>query len=577
MHAAHSVVHRGHALAQVVGSGLELVHRGAIVEVGVGALVAHLVPALYGCDQPRRVDAGRLGDLLERVALEQRARVVAHLDLAGVVVEQLGLLNAGFVPQQVGAGASLRLDGVGDDVAAVKLLDKALALGVHQDAAVVQAHVVDVQERAGDGVAGGVGLNPLHAHQVDADCLGHLHAVARGAHSIGGMNALVQVGVVLHAHLDVGAEAARGQDERLAGELELLAVGVLRLHRGYGPVIVHDQLGCLHAGVDRDAGCLGVGLEGPGNLGAGLALGHQRALDGVAAKEAHVVPHDAMLVAQPLGRGQGTCGEDVDQVVVLVSVVTAADDVTLEELGRVLDAFLLLHGVARGRHAAARDLGVAADARQLLDHDDRLAGGRGSEGGGQTRAACADHDDVGVGDFGGLIGGRGVVGRLQRRSVETCLCQGVGDSGQDGRARDGGAGHVVDVERLVLHDGREEQLLDGLDHAGHLVVVADFDGGDLAIGDRHGHVDVSVLAARGGGVGAVLDGALGGGLHLRSGRSDRRDGQRGGAGGGALGEGTAREVGADGVGHGVSPFRNRCVRLSACSSKLSRGCGGAAG
>ena len=509
VHAAHGVVHGRHAGAQVVGGSLELVHLGAVVEVGVSASVAHLVPVLNGLHELLGIDAGSLGDFLERVALEEGAQVIAHLDLAGVSVEQAGLIHASLVPQQVSDLAGLGLDGVGDDVAAVELLNEAVALGVHEDATVVKTHVVDVEQGARHRVAGGVGLNPLHAHEASADALGHDDAVARGCHGVGGVDVLVEVGVVLQTHLNVGAEAACGQDEGLAGELVLVAIRVGGLDGGDGAAVVNDELAGAHAGVDGDAGSLGVALEGPRDLGARLALGNEGALHGVAAEEAHADEVDVVLVAQPLSRLKGAVSQNVDQVVVLVGVVAASDDVTLEELWGVLDALLLLHPVAGGSHAAAGNLRVAADAGQLLEHDDGLAGLGGSEGSGQASAARAEDDHVGVGRGGSLVHGGGVVGG-RHGGLEAGLLAGVSHGVEDGHARDGGARDGIDVQGLVVNDEGQHDLLNGLDHAGHLDVVANLDVGDLATLNGDLNVDVGVLAASSGSVGAVLDlGGLG--------------------------------------------------------------------
>ena len=94
--------------------------------------------------------------------------------------------------------------------------------------------------------------------------------------------------------------------------------------------------------------------------------------------------------------------------------------------------------------------------------------------------------------------------------LEAGLLASVGHGVEDGHARDGGAGDGVDVQGLVVNDEGQHDLLDGLDHAGHLDVVADLDVGDLATLNGDLNVDVGVLATGGGGVSAVLDlGGLG--------------------------------------------------------------------
>ena len=94
--------------------------------------------------------------------------------------------------------------------------------------------------------------------------------------------------------------------------------------------------------------------------------------------------------------------------------------------------------------------------------------------------------------------------------LEAGLLAGVGHGVEHSHARDGGAGDGVDVQGLVVNDEGQHDLFNRLDHTGHLDVVADLDIGDLATLNGDLNVDVGMLAASGGGVGAVLDlGGLG--------------------------------------------------------------------
>ena len=94
--------------------------------------------------------------------------------------------------------------------------------------------------------------------------------------------------------------------------------------------------------------------------------------------------------------------------------------------------------------------------------------------------------------------------------LEAGLLAGVSHGVEHSHARDSGTGDGVDIQGLVVNDEGQHDLLDGFDHAGHLDVVADLDVGDLATLNGDLNVDVGVLAASSGSVGAVLDlGGLG--------------------------------------------------------------------
>ena len=157
----------------------------------------------------------------------------------------------------------------------------------------------------------------------------------------------------------------------------------------------------------------------------------------------------------------------------------------------------------------AADQGVAAHSAVLLHHDDGGAPSGGRDGGSQTGAAAAHHDDVGVlGDGGAVL----LNGGLPVGQVSAGLGQTILHGRLDGGGGDGGAGHGVHVDGLVVHNGLGDgeggngALLlavhqGGADSRG-LLILQDLDGLDGGLIHHHLHLHLAVHAQFGGGIGA---------------------------------------------------------------------------
>ena len=354
MQTAHGVVHGRLVGHQVVGTALDGVEVAAEVEVGVVAVLAVLVPLLHGLRQFGGVHAKGLAHGFKRVALYDDLARLKVLVLVLVRDQQTGLVGVRLVEQHVRLAVGLLDDGVGQHVATVQLLDEAVAFLVHHDGTAFEAHVSHVQERTGFGVAHGVRLDVLHVDEVRARSLAHGDAVARGSHRVGGQDGVVHGRVVLHAHVDVRAEAAACQHHGLARDGGLLAGHrVLHLHAGDGVAAFHQFDGggvlCQRQRVDLS----GALRQLRGHLAAAVRDGDDGALRVVAAELHEVVlPRDAAFEGEPLRAVQRTFGDDLHEGGI-ACVVAAFQHVLRQRVGAVGDAFLHLDPVARRGHLAA--------------------------------------------------------------------------------------------------------------------------------------------------------------------------------------------------------------------------------
>ena len=497
--AAHGVVDGGlgdqHVVRALLGDRDQV---AALVEFLVLTVGAILVPVGHGLLQVLSIHAEMLAARLEGISLHQLAAGEQVLILGLVGLGHAGLLHGVLIPEQVRARAGLFGHGLGDHVAGLQLLDEALALLVHQHAVAVQAHVGHVQQRAGLGVTGGIGLDVLHVHGIRADGGGHGDAVAGAAHCVGGQDLLIHGGVVGLAHLHIGAEAAGGQHHVLRAEFHGLAV-VLGL-RADDLAILHHQLGGAGVGENGHAQVLDLRPQLVDQLHGGSALRHQGALHGVAAEEQHVVlEFDIHVVAQPLGRVQGVGRQHVVQL----GIAAGLRQVGLHLLHAV-HAFLLQPVAGRGDLATGQQ-GVAADVVHLFDQYDVRAGLLGLDSSSHARAARADHQHIAVigvlqlRRFGGLAGGD------QAFRIDAGLRQGVLHGGDErgrgqGRAGDGLDVHGVAGQHLLL------QILHGhVAQALGLFVFQNVDVLDRAAlnGDLDGNI-AGLAALADAGKGAVL-------------------------------------------------------------------------
>ena len=503
--AAHGVVH-GRDLAAGVP--------GTFGHLGVGGVVgdkAQLVLGLAGNDgvvcvdgglQLRGVHAGRSGELLNGVGGGHVARGDHVFDRRAVGVGRGGVGVAQLVDDDPVGGVGLGEDGLAQRVACGALVYEALAGLVDEDA--VAARGADVFHKAGTRRAAGVQLDVGQADELGTGGLGELEALALGAgvdvgaadggveHDIG-PNARVD----LLAVLDVGAEAARGDDDGLGVDADLLAVGAHGLHADNGAV-GGKELGGVAAVQDGDAEL--------------AALLNERADVGVAGRRVGVV---AALAQRAGGRADGVLEANAQLLEPVHGVERVVDEVA-DELGRarlvaalprggvvrchgVLDALLLLALGVNGVECALGDVGGAAVDVDLLEHDDlgaRLSCGNGSD---EASATCADHGDVGVvgvlDHIGGTVDGLELLGAA-------CLLGAVLDAAEKRVARDAGARHGVNVERLGLDDLMGERLERVLAHADGLVVARAVDVRQSILGERARHRERRVVAHDLRGIGA---------------------------------------------------------------------------
>ena len=157
----------------------------------------------------------------------------------------------------------------------------------------------------------------------------------------------------------------------------------------------------------------------------------------------------------------------------------------------VLDALLLLALRVNGVECAFGDVGGAAVDVDLLEHDDlgaRLSRGNGSDEAGATGTDHGDGSVVGVLDhIGGTVDGLELLGAA-------CLLSAILDAAEKRVARNAGARHGVDVERLGLDDLMGERLKRVLAYADGLVVARAVDVGQSILGERARHGKRCVVA-----------------------------------------------------------------------------------
>ena len=169
--------------------------------------------------------------------------------------------------------------------------------------------------------------------------------------------------------------------------------------------LVDDELLDLRAKLRLDAYFLQAFEHRENEAGAGIAFNGVGALDGMAAVVGHGLELDADLVAQPVEVFDGFIG-DVAGEFRMSKTAAGLDDVCVEEVGRVLDAFGLLHVGAGSCNRAAVDDGVAAGEGHLFENEDliRLHAAlmrfeRSSEAG---KARADDHEFLGFIPLDGL-------------------------------------------------------------------------------------------------------------------------------------------------------------------------------
>jgi len=242
-----------------------------------------------------------------------------------------------------------------------------------------------------------------------ADLVAHVEAVAVHA----GHGEAVEVLAPLEAHvlldhLGVGAKAAGGHDDLLAGDLDLLAILVDGLDAHNGALVVGEK--GLAGGLEEE-------LDAQGLCALGHALGHRGGTAGTRRGAVLGLDHMPGVLTVGVGagalagaeRGQGTheldahVHEPLDGVAALevvgadqarIDLVVGEEHVAAEELtGGDLDHRGALDGRASGAGAHAH-VGGATGVTGLLQGDDaRAVLGRGNAGR-QAREASGDDNDI---------------------------------------------------------------------------------------------------------------------------------------------------------------------------------------
>ena len=149
-----------------------------------------------------------------------------------------------------------------------------------------------------------------------------------------------------------------------------------------------------------------AGLDQRPIHGRRVHFARNRIADGTAAElVGRLVDEHHAVGDQKLVSRRAIVGEGADHLAVIEAVIGKAvrlDDrpvgqILEHEVGRILDApFLLIAGAAAERHVAAAADRVPAGVILRFDENDRRAAFARHDGGGKSRGARADDDDVGL-------------------------------------------------------------------------------------------------------------------------------------------------------------------------------------
>ena len=441
----------GHAIER---RGLE---RGETVvllaEVFVDAALGNLVVALHRGEERVNGDVQALGELLERVGLDEGALLchlvehtaflhehVAHDDGeagAAQLVKLDDVVAEVGVPHGVPRAVGLLAGAVHVPVVGAGLVHEALALGVHAQEGLgggVELALVGELPAAGLLVtyeaAGRAGLGyaavPNHAGGFDillcADPHGGLdaHAGVESPAALGG-GAAYEQGVQSLEHLIVARIAARGEQDVLGVDLHIAVLGGEDGAR-HGAVAVADELGEVVLVVDGVAGLADIVFE---QLVAALLLvllglvltGVKVVLRGRAEVVAaagtllvarvglevnveSVAVHD---VDEPVAHLGGVVDPVLDDLLVHLAVGIAGELVEHEHGVGFLAGFLALRGVAHAVPVArgAQKTGLLADLEVEAEVRCRGSGNHaGVATANDEQVGLARLDDIGIGDLG---------------------------------------------------------------------------------------------------------------------------------------------------------------------------------
>ena len=534
LQAAHGVVDTGGNLDGVVRSSVQGVGKAGTTELRVVLCFHIAVPGVHGLGESSLIHAQSLCQLLVGLTLRGEA-------LLDVALDDVGSISHGLVNNQVAVAAGLSNLSSGNLVAGADFVEEALALGIDQDGTV--ATQAFGNQSSGVGFHGGVNLNLIHVHGSSAQSLSHLDALTLNTGSIGGHEAS-QLGLVGNNHVQVGAEAAGGQDDSVSIDGQL---GAIVCHAGHaaGSAVGIGEDG-INSGVQDDfhTGILEVLLQNGHDVsahGQGLALGVDGSvdsLDGSAAECANAGQRSAHGI-QPNDGISGVAAQGLDQLGV-VDTLAANHGVQLHQLNRVEVAFgiclvgfplltdsgsqsgdglvvgvalgssqgllhtggltkgvLVLQGGLGSVHAAGCTDGVAAHHGLALHHNDLQAVSSSGDGSGHASAAGTNHDHVRI--HGAVFTGSSSNGGLVVLGVQASLGQSSLSSCHEGIGGNGCAGNGIHSDGAGFGNDGREGIDDLRADALGLLVAGGRAAHNLAVLQRQGdgHVAAQTLGSAG--------------------------------------------------------------------------------
>ena len=402
--AAHRMVNGRHLARKVPGT---FRHRAVVGVVGLEAeavrfhfVGSDLVVFVDSSLQVVVVDAHHLRGFLKGLGLLHAALLEHVLHLAArEEVNFVFIRVAQMILQQPVGLAGLREDSLAQHVARRAFVDEAVAILIDEEA--VAARGLDVEHEARARRAVRVNLNVGEADQICVDLFGHDEAVAlRSGADVGAADFLVELrflpdaGVELLAEFDVGAEAARGDDDALvAVDLHGLAV-VLRLNADDAAVFLNEVEGLRF---EKDMDAVAVFFERlfkRRDIGvAARRIRIVRALIERARGCAYLRVHDEAHAFEPAERFGRMVGEVVHEFGV-VGIVAALHRLLKMLLRIVFDAEGLLIFRAGSVERAAADIRGAAEVAELFNDRDRCAVFKSRNRCRKAGAAATDNHDV---------------------------------------------------------------------------------------------------------------------------------------------------------------------------------------
>ena len=223
LQAAHGVVNGRRDFNRIELRAFDLEGGLRTIEVGILPGIHVAVVDADRFDERLRIDAGVLRELFERIAFLHKSELEAGLELRDAA-------HRAVVKNFKGGAARLRRDGRARDVARGHLGNEALAFAVDENRA-LPAHRLRNNDGRPDKERR-IELNFLHVDERRADLFAEVHAVARRARLVRSLRGRIQIRQILLDERLVGAEAARGEHDRLG--LDLVDAVVLAFHEHAG-------------------------------------------------------------------------------------------------------------------------------------------------------------------------------------------------------------------------------------------------------------------------------------------------------------------------------------------------------